>query len=825
MRDQQKTKSDLMAELAELRQEVDRLQTRLAMIETEDPATGLPASLEEPHLQAALENIGLIVVTLNIEGQIIFCNDFLLDLTGWSRPEVMGQDWFQTLLPPNIRATVRTVFLDTVRTGQFPVQYQNEIITRQGEHRLINWYNTVYRDVRGQVVKIISLGEDVTDRIKTEEALRQSEQRYKQLYQMFRLMADNVPDLIWAKDMEKRFIFTNKAICEKLLNALDTEEPIGKTDMFFAQRERNSHPENPDWHTFGEICADSDSIVIESKQPQRFDEFGNVQGKFLFLDVHKAPFWDENGEMIGTVGSGRDVTREKEIERALATERTLLRTVIDNLPIHIYAKDKQSRFLLSNISHARHVGHKSSEELLGKTDFDLYPPALAQKFQADDRHVIATGQTVSNREEESINTDGDRLFFSVIKVPLHDSDGNIIGLVGTGRDITELKQTEEALRLYTQRLQTLHEIDQAVLAARSPQAIAGEALSRLRQIVPCQRTSVVEYLDERRKYIILAVDTTGETSLTAGKIFDSNPATISDLQQGAVIRVKNIADCSPLTPVQQTLLAEGIKSFVVIPLLVQDKLIGALHLSADTINAFSKDQIEIAGEVAASLAIAIVQANLYAQTRQDAETKETLLREVNHRVHNNLSTIISLLNMEQERAMVDSPEAFKTRISELINRVRGLATVHRLLSDTMWAPLLLQELAEKIIKLGIDILSPRKYIATVVSPSSVRISAQFSNTLALILNELVTNSVKHAWPNREHGQITMTISQNNTHIALQYRDDGQGYSDQMLQEHRYNLGLRLVKSLVSHGLQGKLTLFNDNGAGALIQFSLKEEQP
>ena len=130
-----------------------------------------------------------------------------------------------------------------------------------------------------------------------------------------RLMCDNVPDLIWAKNLEKRFIFTNKAICEKLLHAKDTDEPIGKTDMYFAERERASHPAQPHWHDFGEICSDSDEVVMKNRKPERFDEFGNVKGEFLFLDVYKAPIWDETGNMIGTVGCGREVTKEKKIER------------------------------------------------------------------------------------------------------------------------------------------------------------------------------------------------------------------------------------------------------------------------------------------------------------------------------------------------------------------------------------------------------------------------------------------------------------------------------------------------------------------------------
>jgi len=91
-------------------------------------------------------------------------------------------------------------------------------------------------------------------------------------------MCDNAPDLIWAKDLENRYTFCNRAMCQILLNAVDTEEPIGKTDMFFANREREAHPDNPHWHTFGEICRDSDSVVVASRTPRRFEEHGRVRG-------------------------------------------------------------------------------------------------------------------------------------------------------------------------------------------------------------------------------------------------------------------------------------------------------------------------------------------------------------------------------------------------------------------------------------------------------------------------------------------------------------------------------------------------------------------
>ena len=163
-----------------------------------------------------------------------------------------------------------------------------------------------------------------------EKALRESRNRYEHLYSMVRLMCDNLPELIWTKDLEGKFIFANKAFCEKLLNAEDTEEPVGKTDVYFAKREKESHPENPGYHTFGAICAGSDRVVLESKTPQQFEESGNIKGVLVILDVYKAPFWDEKGNMIGTVGCARDVTREKEIDEARRrAEEELTQTVAD----------------------------------------------------------------------------------------------------------------------------------------------------------------------------------------------------------------------------------------------------------------------------------------------------------------------------------------------------------------------------------------------------------------------------------------------------------------------------------------------------------------
>jgi len=154
---------------------------------------------------------------------------------------------------------------------------------------------------------------NITNRKKAEAALRKSEEKYRRLYKLMRLITDNIPDLIWAKDMNGRYMFVNQAMCDKMIMCDSPDKAIGMTDMFIAEQERNAGSE----HTFGEICVNSDAVIQEKKVACRLLEEGFVRNKYLVLDVHKAPFLDENREMIGTVGCGRDVTNEKKIEKAL----------------------------------------------------------------------------------------------------------------------------------------------------------------------------------------------------------------------------------------------------------------------------------------------------------------------------------------------------------------------------------------------------------------------------------------------------------------------------------------------------------------------------
>ena len=183
-------------------------------------------------------------------------------------------------------------------------------------------------------------------------------------------------------------------------------------------------------------------------------EIRGLKGGRRRLETHAVPMRDEQGLTVSLLGITRDITARSRAEESLDRERTLLRTLIDLLPDQIYIKDTESRFLLANAGVTRSTGVAKPGDLIGKTDSDFYPPEEAAAFLRDEQDVLA-GDAVFNKEETVTRPDGSRRFILTTKVPLKDSAGSIIGLVGIGHDITGRRQAEEAVRVGQARLDTV----------------------------------------------------------------------------------------------------------------------------------------------------------------------------------------------------------------------------------------------------------------------------------------------------------------------------------------------------------------------------------
>ena len=286
-------------------------------------------------------------------------------------------------------------------------------------------------------------------RLRDKEALRKSEEKYHEISTLFRLMSDNMHDMLWAKNLNQEYIFANKAMCEKLLNAKDTNEPIGKTDLYFAKREREAHLDKPEWHTFGEICANTDEITLQELKPMRFDEYGNVKNKFLFLEVHKAPIYNDNGQLIGVVGSARDVTNEKSVE----IQNRKLSQAVEQSPSSIVITNLQGSIEYVNPKFTQVTGY-SYEEAIGKTPRILKSNEHADEFYKELWQTIKSGNewkgTFHNKKKNG------ELFWELAFIsPIVNDKGVITNFISIKEDVTAERQTQEKLTLTKDTYQSI----------------------------------------------------------------------------------------------------------------------------------------------------------------------------------------------------------------------------------------------------------------------------------------------------------------------------------------------------------------------------------
>jgi PAS domain S-box-containing protein len=312
------------------------------------------------------------------------------------------------------------------------------------------------RDKQGAVVGLMGISRDITALKRAEEALHQSHdelerrvsERTAELSQerlLLRTLIDNLPDGIYAKDTAGRKTMVNPADL-KNLKCNTVAEAIGKTDFDFFTKDAAE-----------KFWADDQKVLRGEPVMNREEFFINDEGEKQWLLTSKLPLRDPNGKITGLVGIGRDITGRKQTEEALSRERTLLRSLMENLPGYIYAKDSKGRFVMANAGVSRQLGFSSPGEVIGKSDFDLFPKELAERYRAEEIEMLKSGQGLNNHEGPTVDASKPEKnrWVSTTKVILRDAQGKVIGFIGCGQDITDRKQAEEALARERSLLRTL----------------------------------------------------------------------------------------------------------------------------------------------------------------------------------------------------------------------------------------------------------------------------------------------------------------------------------------------------------------------------------
>jgi len=309
-------------------------------------------------------------------------------------------------------------------------------------HQLANGHKRIVEVHSSPIVyerkKILfSIIHDITERQLVEDALKESEERYKRI-------ASQLTDYLYTVKVKngKAVETIHNEACQ-VITGYSSKEFLEDPHLWI----KMVVPEER------EIVATRFSKILEGKDLPPFEHrIIRKDGEIRWISDAAIPKYDSDGKLISYEGVIKDITERRKAEEDLRNEQLLLRTLIDNIPDSIYYKDLECRKTLVNKTEVLFVGAKSESEVLGKSDFDIYPKELAEMFYADDMSVIQTGKPVINREEYILDENGQKRWLLSSKLPLHDKNSKIIGLVGIGRDITIRKQSETEIKLKNEQL-------------------------------------------------------------------------------------------------------------------------------------------------------------------------------------------------------------------------------------------------------------------------------------------------------------------------------------------------------------------------------------
>ncbi len=292
-------------------------------------------------------------------------------------------------------------------------------------------------DRRGRTGGRLLVLRDVTARKQAEQAVQASEAQLRQVI-------DLVPNLIYAKDADGRFVLVNQATADVYDAAV--EQIIGKTDADFASSPAEAvHFREADLQV---ITSQLSRLVLDE---QITDARGNVR----YLQTTKIPFKLPNSSAPAVLGVSVDITERRQTEDALINSEALYHTLVETLPVNIFRKDLTGRFTYANQRYCRSQ-HKTLNDIIGKTDFDLHPPELAEKYRADDRRIVETGQTFDTDESYQL-IDGEVSWVHTLKTPQYAPDGRIIGIQGMFWDVTERKRADDVVAQRTREMAALYE--------------------------------------------------------------------------------------------------------------------------------------------------------------------------------------------------------------------------------------------------------------------------------------------------------------------------------------------------------------------------------
>ena len=768
------------------------------------------------------QNYDLGIFLKDLDGKFVKANPSFQKMLGYHEEELLSMTIKDITHPDDIAEDLK-LFNEIVDGKRENYKLDKRYITKSGKiiHGRISRFAIKESNEQAEK-KILTLVHDLTEHLEISNELTFNQS-------LFNALLHNSSDSIYFKDLEGRFIKVNKEVA-KAHNFEDPELLIGKTDFDLFNKEHATDTFN-----------DEQQIIKTGKPIIRKEEkIEWPDGKTTWVSTSKMPCYDNSGKIIGTVGITHDITKAKQTEESLQSERIFLRTVMDNLPDAIFAKDLNFRKTFVNKADLKNMGCENEKEAIGKTDFEFFPKEIADHFHNDDNLVVNTGSAILNREEFFYDKSGNERWLLTSKLPLKNEKGEITGIIGIGHDITERRKSQKIR-------EALYQISETANAPSDMFSLYKQIHRIIQSLISAKNFYIVLY-DEKTDTISFPyfIDEKIE-SMPSKKLGNGLNSYVIRNGVPLLVDYDQIFELKKSGKIQITYTPAAV--WLGVPLKLEGKCIGAIVIrNYENPKAYNQEDLHLLLFVSEQVAQVIARRRTSEEIKKYADelnqlnqTKDKFFSIIAHDLKNPFITILGFSDL----LLSDYSELNEEERLFYISEMKKTAeTSHNLLLNLLqWSrsqtgriefnPTELQ--IDNVILENIELMMATaerkkiKIIYEIIKPKVVYADKDMLNT---IIRNLISNSIKFT---KQGGTITLETYDAEDFVEVSIKDTGIGMTKESLKrlfrldtshttpgtekESGTGLGLILCKEFVEKN-GGTISVKSDLGKGSTFIFSL-----
>ncbi|MBN1934850.1 MAG: PAS domain S-box protein [Anaerolineae bacterium] len=600
-------------------------------------------SASEQKFRQVVERSPVGIFGVTPDGQMIQVNPAFLHIVGYDSLEAINQVGLKSLYydPADHQRLLDLLVEGPVSDFETAFCQLGGGIDRQGQIVLVSVNASLISSPEGQVVEGII--QDVSERRQAAERAQRRLTHLRAVTELTALLsAEHDADTLCRLavelgrehlDVDRMSIWLNDGSPGSFRGTFGTDEQ-GQT-----RDEREARMETGQDSTFGQIALGTlpEAVTYESLR----DHQGNVVGEGWHIAV---PVEGAGGDVLGVLVADRLLTQRAwddyivEILRlyglsvgrllegvsmleALSSSQQMLRLIMDNIPQSVFWKDQNLNYLGCNRAYAQGRRFSSPDDVVGKSDFDLSPRAQAERFRADDRQVIESGQPKLDYEEPRITPDGAQRWLRTSKIPVKDAEGQVVAVLAMYEDITERRQMEQETQRRLRETMLLNRVMTATASAMEPNAVLETICRELAQAFDLPQAGVALLRDDDTILEVVAHYRASDESPALGMRISvvDNPASQYVIENRAPLAISDVQDDERERGFREAAQTLGIESMLLVPLVVRDRVIGTLGLDSFTPHEFTAEEIALAQSTAAVASQTLQSARLYEETQQSQQ--------------------------------------------------------------------------------------------------------------------------------------------------------------------------------------------------------------